>query len=493
MRWLGMTTALVAVLAAAAGSWRSAWAAEADRAAPAEIREWTVKFVTAYTKRPLAGLTIDANVAVPGESELQKRTLVADAEGVVRFPMFKGQATGFRIRTPSRCFAAGYPLVGDINAELLGKDAKPRDPAKTVTIGLYRGVEVRGRLLLPDGKPARGVVLHAGVHCNQEPWISKQYLENRMTHSYSVSEWPNWNSSTTTEADGTFSVTVPPANVRGWVRLGTTNGGYGAVDTAALEQRDPDHALVRFAPLSIDFNGGKETRQVKEADGVLDVGDLPLEAGIVLRGRVVDAQGEPLEGVVLHTSGKHGPFAGRKAISQADGSFAFRPMAASTFTLKPDAHFRDEKGEQISREVQAVFVDREVVLDAARGDVELEVRALPHVELEFEWVDRRAAKGQPIAYYGAFTLTGQVPRDDGSRTYWRGETVLKAREGREVLTVKVPANIVGLKIALHPDQKVTPSYREDGAEQLTTGNIDLGDPARAARRMIYGDEPLIRP
>jgi hypothetical protein len=342
-------------------------------------------------------------------------------------------------------------------------------------------------LLLPDGKPAAGVLLHAGAYCNQEPWA---HFDNSRFTSFSLAEWPNWRSSTTTEADGAFSVTVPPAHVRNWLRLGTTDGGYGASDTAELEKRDPNHALVRFAPLSIDFNGDKETRQVKEAEGVLDVGDLQLEAGVVLRGRVVDAGGGPLEGVVLFTSGKNGPLAGRKTVSQADGSYAFKPMNAGAFTLKPDAHLRDEQGQKHSREVQAVFVDRKVVLDGSTGEVEMEVRALPHVEMEFEWIDRRLVQGQPIAYYGAFTLTGQVPLDDGTKAWWRGETVLKARDGREVLTVKVPADSIDLKIALHPDQRVTPSYREDGAVQLATGTIELGDPTRAAKRVIYGDDPL---
>jgi hypothetical protein len=137
--------------------------------------------------------------------------------------------------------------------------------------------------------------------------------------------------------------------------------------------------------------------------------------------------------------------------------------------------------------VAAVFVAQEITLSEDANPQEIVVHALPHVELVFEWIDRRAKKG-PVAYYGCFTLTGHVKRPDGSKGWWRGETEKVTRDGKELLVLKVPESVTELTIGLHPDERVTPSYSDD-LEENATGNILLGDPKRKTRRVIYGDEP----
>jgi hypothetical protein len=449
------------------------------------IRIWTVRFVDGV-RQPLADILVDTNISFSNRAGLQDCSLVSGANGEIKVPLREGECTSLNVRGPGWCTGAGFTIVGDLPVEWVGKDAPKADPKKPITVTLYPGVAVRGRLLLPNGEPARGLSLSAGVHCGSEPWVSEAYIENIMRVSFSVSEWPNWSASTKTEQDGTFSVTVPPDSARSWMRLGTHGGGFHSIDTTSIEKTNKDHPLAKFAPFEIEVNGEK-SRKVDESNGVADLGELRLSKGIVLRGRVVDAAGRGLAGVQLRTSSERGPYAGRKTASRADGAFEFRSMNAGTFTLSPDAHSRDKDGKTDSRDVAAVFVSQQVTLREDEATKELVVRALPHAELEFDWVDRRKEKG-PVAYYGCFGLTGKVPQSDGSKAWWSGETEKVTRGGREMLVVKVPEEVTGLSIFLHPDQFVTPSYGDERVEG-GTGEVRLHDIKRKMRRVIYGDEP----
>ncbi len=450
------------------------------------LHDWTVIFLDAKTEKPLEGIQVDAQVAVLREQKQVSQLLESNEQGQVRIPLREGQATFLNVRGPGWCNAVGWPIVGELPPEFFKGDPPLPNLEKRITIKLHRGTELRGRLLQPDGNPAAEVSLNAGVYCNQRPWISQAYIDNRMSHTYSVIDWPNWTSRTTTQSDGSFSVTVPPPRVRGWIRLGTIRGGHRPIDTAKMETMNTNHSLVKYAPFEFEVNGSESTKQVGEKNGVIDLGDLHILNGVILQGRVVDATGRPLSNVHLFTSSPRGPLAGRKAISRPDGSFQFMPMNPGTFQLKPDAHLRDENGQKKSREVQAVFVSQEVTLDYADNPAELVIRAEPHVELAFEWIDRRAEKGS-VSYYGGFTLVGHLVRADGSKAYWRGKTVKVEREGKEWLIVKVPKSVIGLKIGLHPDQRVTPSY-QDERTTIASGNVELGDILQPLRRVIFADE-----
>lgn len=132
-------------------------------------------------------------------------------------------------------------------------------------------------------------------------------------------------------------------------------------------------------------------------------------------------------------------------------------MNPDTFRLSPDAHFRDRDGQRNSRDVQAVFVSQEVTL---RDEVtqELVVQTLPHVELAFEWVDRRAELVVPSAFTAGSRLRAECLEPDGSLARWLPERP-KSRVEREFLVVKVPESVIGIGIGIHPDQRATPVMR----------------------------------
>lgn len=461
----------------------------ADQPESPAIEEWTVTLVDAETGEPIPDVDVEVKASRDGSQQLEVVALTSDAEGKARFSLPTGKATTVHLCEPG-WWMSGWALVGNFDIDNDGKfDGRPRSDEHRVQ--LWRGTEVRGKLLAPEGTPAAGVSLRAGVYLNNTVWLERLGRESRGWNSWDHGQWPNWETSGKTKEDGNFSITVPPPDARSWVRVGTSGLDFQAIDTDALARNNKDHALVRYAPFEVEVNGSTKNRRVEEQDGVLELGTLQLERGVVLRGRVLDAEGQPLAGVHLFTSNRHGPYGGRKTVSQADGTFEFAPMSPGTFTLRPDATLRDSEGVTNSRDVQAVFVNQDVTLTAEDDVVEMTVQAVPHVELEFEWVDRRTEKGQPVSYYGEFPIHGRLARDGAKPVGWRGVTEKVNRDGKELLVMKVPREVIEPTLTLPADQRVTASY-SDGETESGPGRIQLGDVTQAKRRIIYGDEPRER-
>jgi hypothetical protein len=447
-----------------------------------DIQLWPVTLVDGETDQILAGVKVSVQAALHGQQQQQSTTLTSSGAGVVDIPLRPGDATFVYVVSPGWC-TEGWPLVGEADWDNDGQfDTPPRD--KPRTISLWKGTAVAGRLLTPEGTPAAGVTLQAGVYVHNPPWPQP---EQRVWHSWDHGQWPNWHRGTTTEDDGSFQVTVPPRSARSWIRIGTGNLDYTAIDTEVLSEKNPSHSLVKFAPFEVEVNEWEDEQIADPATGAIDLGDLHLQKGVVLTGRVVDAEGNPLSGVHLLTSNRHGPYAGRKAISRADGCFEFQPFNPGKFTLTADARLRDRDGQVISRDVQAVFVESEITLAKTDDVVKLKIQAVPHVELGFEWVDRRAEKG-PVSYYGHFDVIGRVVDSDGSRQWWRGETQKIERNGTEFLIVKTPADIVDAELHLVADSRVTAAYADDHTTS-GPGRVLLGDISQPMRRVIYGYEP----
>lgn len=314
------------------------------------IRTWTVAFVDSETDKPLMGIQIDAQVAIPEESEKHFEILVTNEDGQIKIPLRQGDATFLNVRGPGWCYGKGLPIVGEWLKE--GNDGiHLQDPRKTITLKLHRGTDVKGRLLNPDGSPAAGVSFRAAANCSHEPWINTEF---KMNSSYSTEYFADWQGRTTTAVDGSFNITVPPKFARNWLHLGTTGGDFQAIDTELLEQSSKNHPLVRYAPLEIDVN--HENRHAfDESNNVIDLGDIRFSHGIVLRGRVIDGDDKPLAGVRLLTSSAHGPIAGRKTTSRTDGTFEFLPMNPGSFRLRAELH--DSAGREVRESLDVKLRD----------------------------------------------------------------------------------------------------------------------------------------
>jgi len=157
-------------------------------------------------------------------------------------------------------------------------------------------------------------------------------------------------------------------------------------------------------------------------------------------------------------------------------------------TIQADAHLRDEKGRTISEEVQAVFIKQSYSILNTGTPAEVIVKAVPHIDLEFEWKDRRAKTG-PVSYYNRFIINGYCPDNNGRLIWWRGVTKLIERDGRKYLVVKTPVALQKAVLHLPKDKVVTASYKDATGKTSGPGRVELGGIKKPIKRIIFGDEP----
>ena len=294
--------------------------------------------------------------------------------------------------------------------------------------------------------------------------------------SWDYGQWPNWRTMAMTDKDGRFRCTVPPREARGWIRVGSSTLSFAALPDVAMAKAARKPIAARFAPFEHDFES-------KEEGNGVNVGDIRLELGVVLYGKVLDAAGKPMAGITLMTSGKHGPYAGRRTISNERGEYRFFPQAPGGMNISVDARHRDEKGEVISRDVRAIYAKTPVTLTNLIPEHEVIVQAGKFKTLEFKFVDRRNPPAERISYYNHLPVTGHV-EVNGKLQYWRGETQRKG----DVLFVKIPVNLQKAKLGLPGDKFASISY-EDALGLNGKGRIDLPNLDPKLTRTIYADPP----
>ena len=443
---------------------------------------WTIETRDGETGKPVAGITLSILPREKGGPQQTAYKATSDAAGVLRIVLPEPGWATIAVRDDQYFSGSIFWLVGDSPWEGLKTPQIPSTDDKPFVVKCWKGTEVRGRLVRPDGRPAAGVALNVGVYLNNGVWM-KRFGYGLTRNSWDHGEWPNWTVSAITNEDGDFRIAVPPSTARNWVRIGTGPLGFSGIEDDALRKVDASHVLLEFAPLEA------ELPQDKEQDGTLDFGTLKLSRGVVVRGRVLDAGGKPLPGARLLTSGRHGPYAGRRTTADAKGNFEFGPMNPGDVTLNVDVRRQNSEGIKIDGDVRAVFAPMAVNVPESGGPVELEVKAEPHSVVEFEWIDRRLTPGS-VGYYGSYRVSGRLPREGNPKgVYWSGETVKVTRGGRDYLVVKVPKNLVDPTLHLPSDKTATPSYQDSRGIQ-PRGSVDLGNLAKADLRVIYCDAPL---
>lgn len=434
----------------------------------AKSKIWLVQMVDGETGEPLSGIRLHANAVVH----------TTDASGMAEVSIPEGSMGIVSLASGGWWSSNMNALGSTINVRKPGDKEPPApDPAKPTKIKAWRGTVVTGRLLDPDAKPVPNASLVVGTYINSQEWKKRLDMDLGF-NSWDHGDWANWSYRFDTDAEGKFEITVPPDDARSWIRVSTMEFGNNLARD--IDPDGPFKAVVKYAPF-------EQQVERPSVNGKLDMGDLQVTRGTVLRGKVVDSEGKALSGITLYTSGKHGPYFGRMAVSGVDGKYEFLPMHPGPFTLSPYAQYRDENGVANSRDVQAVFLPQPINLAESDKPVEMIIRAVPHITLEFDWVDRRAKKG-PVAYYGCFEMHGQVTLADGTKPWWRGETELITRDGKPILTIKVPAALKTPALTVPADSVVTASYSDD-QQKGGPGALELKDITQPRHRVIYGDEP----
>jgi RNA polymerase sigma factor (sigma-70 family) len=205
-----------------------------------------------------------------------------------------------------RCLLAGILLLagGLVAASALARRPAPPAPA-AVKVPEKPGpdaavevkgdaVEVRGRVLGPDGKPFPGAHLFLASHVHPPGAVVARTLR------------------ATSGKDGRYSFSFPPSETLGQAWLRPREHPWRALQVVAVA---PGHGPA-WAPLG-KFNAGRALRLVEE--------------GVPLKGRATDLQGRPVPGASVEVAGVestpdewlHGAWLGpRRGLTGKDGAFA---------------------------------------------------------------------------------------------------------------------------------------------------------------------------
>jgi beta-lactamase regulating signal transducer with metallopeptidase domain/uncharacterized GH25 family protein len=361
---------------------------EATKDAKGETLTYSGKVTEKGTGKPLEGATVTVGRSLYGDPKvkenkiLQETKHVTDAQGKYSFTVPPEQTrerylyieldVSHPTHAPRGNF--GYAL------SMIRKNEKMGGRPFFEHVELQPGEPLTGTLQTPEGKPAAGVKILA--------YSKADVSDFREYGSFAHAK---------TDAKGVFRATI------------IKNG-------AAVFWILPE----KYAP---------STHVVKKKRG--DQGTFVLESGIRLQGKVVDAKGKPVAGVWVNASRRRQRQAdeeilqrvadavNRSCLTNAKGEFALNPLPPGEYEVKPDEYSHDSsrEGRQPKRPVPAVFLPQQVTLKEGEKPEALEVRAVPHVIIEAQFLDR---KGKPTRGHAPFVFA----RVDNK--FWFGQAKMDA-------------------------------------------------------------------
>src|SRR5262249_32844557 len=215
------------------------------------------------------------------------------------------------------------------------------------------------------------------------------------------------------------------------------------------------------------------THVIKDKRG--DLGTFTLRTGPRLRGKVLDAKGNPPVGVNVNAESRDRheeitePVAeniDRSAVTNEKGEFEMKPLPPGNYLVKPDEHPRDGTLDRNNRKrtpITAVFVGTKVVLKDGADPEPVEVRAVPHVTVEAQYVD---SQGKPTRGHSCFVF-GQL---DG--VFWHTE----AKAGPDgKMVAYIPHGLEEVQLDLVTNEHGCLRWRRAKGEPLNnTRNVRLG-------------------
>src|SRR5262249_6709483 len=198
------------------------------------------------------------------------------------------------------------------------------------------------------------------------------------------------------------------------------------------------------------------THVLKDSNQRGDLGRFTLQAGLVLKGKVLDTQGRPAAGVFVEANKRGGienfnlPVADhirRTALTNDKGEFTMAPLPPGKYEVVPQERgwdpSKDESRPQ-KRPLPGGFIRQPVTLKAgtvagvAPEEPEpLEVRAVPHVVIEAQYYDSKGQKTRGHAGH----LFGQMDKN-GS---WFGQAKM---DGNGKMTLLAPHGLGQARLSL---------------------------------------------
>jgi Zn-dependent protease with chaperone function len=364
------------------------------------------------TGKPIAGATVVVRRSIlrAGENKVLQETRHTTAEdGTYAFTIPPEQvATPYLyieldVEHPDFATRAGFGYALSMTRKNEGLGERPFFE----TVELRPAEPITGRVETPEGAPASGVELLAYSRTNK---ILKGHFEYG---SFAKAK---------TDAEGRF-------------RLPITTPGQGVYWIL------PD----KYAPELRVLPDGKRG----------DLGTITLTKGVALTGLALDVQGKPLAGLLIEASRERGSSPEfetlgqmmvsdairRTAETDAEGRFTLDPLPTGTYRVMPTDHDsrRDRSAGHARRELPGVFAPKKLTIKEGETPSPLEVRALPHVVIEGQWLD---SKGQPKGGWES-SVFGRMDGafwHDLARPDAQGKFSLKAPHGLENVELDIMTN-----------------------------------------------------
>jgi hypothetical protein len=337
-----------------------------------ETLAYTGQVVEKGTGKPIAGATVTVRRSVSGDPKVQGRDLLqetkhkTDAQGKYHFTIPPEQVANrwlyieLDVEHPSYASKTGFGYA----LGMIRKNEKLGGRPFFEKIELFPGKEVTGRVETPDGQPAVGVKVLAFSAADNRDFEAMSFARAR------------------TDGQGRFRIVL----------------------------HTPGQGILWLLPEKY----APSTHPVNERRG--DLGLLGLQKGIVLKGKLVDVKGNPLAGVYVNArrEGREEmtvnlPVAGqiqRSDLTSDRGEFELAPLPGGEYRVQPGEYSHDASKEDRRRPVPGVFIAQKVTLKEGEQPEPLEVRAVPHVTIEAQYVD---SKGQPRTGHECF-IHGRIDK-----------------------------------------------------------------------------------
>ena len=204
-----------------------------------------------------------------------------------------------------------------------------------------------------------------------------------------------------------------------------------------------------------------------------DMGTITLKKGVSVAGLVLDVQGKPIKGVFVEIERKRGPgpdleaknlgfisnVIRRVAETDLDGRFTFAPLPPGEYSVAPSEsnYDGDRKVHWAHRPLPEAFAPAKLEIKEGETPAPLEVRALPHVVIEGQWLD---SKGQPKGGWSS-SMFGRM---DGA--FWQDMT---QPDTQGKFTLKVPHGLEGAELNIGTNEHASALYRMGKDGPLVAG------------------------
>jgi beta-lactamase regulating signal transducer with metallopeptidase domain len=397
---------------------------------------YTGEVVEKNTKKPIEGATVTVrrtlygDPEVKGEKTIQETKHPTDAKGKFTFTIPPEQASKRYLYIELDVTHPKYaPRTGfGYSFAMIQKNEKMGGRPFFEHTELWPGEEISGQVQTPDGKPAVGV----------------KVLTFSKPTSNDFREFGSFGYGKTDDR-GVFRVTV-------------VKGGPAV-----------------FWLLPKDYAPSLHTPKDKRGD----LGVFGLTSGIRVKGKVVDVKGKPVAGIYVNANLQRDPAGSdelmelrvansirRGALTNERGEFELAPLAPGTYQVNPEEYNGEPSldGRSPTRPLPAVFVPMSVTLKDGEKPETLEVRAVPHVLVEAQYLD---SKGKPTRGHDCFVF-GQM---DGNN-FWHTQGRANA-DGK--IVARVPHGLRNVRLDLMTNEHGVLRHRKAPNGPLSNRRqVDLG-------------------